>query len=107
MREQDVARSKQVCIYVVEALLIAIYLGNDLILVDIRKLSRSRPVSSGIAGPCPAEPLQLVHTQLGPISAGLYQLRACESPPKRGLLATLPLCVRLRPSIAITVCVLT
>jgi hypothetical protein len=37
----DVARSKQVCIYVVEALLIAIYLENDLILVDIRKLSRS------------------------------------------------------------------
>jgi hypothetical protein len=40
-RTQKVARSKQVCIYVVEALLIAIYLGNDLILVDIRKLSRS------------------------------------------------------------------
>jgi hypothetical protein len=38
---RNVARSKQVCIYVVEALLIAIYLGNDLILVDIRKPSRS------------------------------------------------------------------
>jgi hypothetical protein len=36
------------------------------------------PVSSDIAGPCPAEPFQLVPTQL----------RACESPPKRGLLAT-------------------
>src|SRR5579862_6734361 len=46
------------------------------------------PVSSDIAGPCPAEPFQLVPTQLGLISAGLYQLRARESPPKRGLLAT-------------------
>ncbi len=46
------------------------------------------PVSPDIAGPCPAEPFQLVPTQLGLISAGLYQLRACESPPKRGLLAT-------------------
>src|SRR5947209_10016980 len=46
------------------------------------------PVSSDIAGPCPAEPFQLVPTQLGPISAGLYLLRVCESPPKRGLLAT-------------------
>src|SRR5436309_15757515 len=46
------------------------------------------PVSSDIAGPCPAELFQLVPTQLGPISAGLYLLRVCESPPKRGLLAT-------------------
>ena len=37
-----VARSRQVCIYVVEALLIAIYLGNDLILIDIRKPSAER-----------------------------------------------------------------
>ena len=37
-----VARSRQVCIYVVEALLIAIYLGNGLILVDIRKPSAER-----------------------------------------------------------------
>jgi hypothetical protein len=35
-----------------------------------------------IAGPCPAEPLQLV-----PASCGV---RACESPPKRGLYATRP-----------------
>jgi hypothetical protein len=34
------------------------------------------------------EPFQAVPTQLGLISAGLYQLRAYESPPKRGLLAT-------------------
>src|SRR5947209_12520197 len=46
------------------------------------------PVSPDIAGPCPAEPFQLVPTQLGLISAGIDQLRACESPPKRGLLAT-------------------
>src|SRR5947209_15288465 len=46
------------------------------------------PVSSDIAGPCPAEPFQLVPTQLGLISAGIDQLRACESPPKRSLLAT-------------------
>src|SRR5947199_7296502 len=45
------------------------------------------PVSPDIAGPCPAEPFQLVPTQLGLISAGIDQLRACESPPKRGLLA--------------------
>ena len=38
----SVARSRQVCIYVVEALLIAIYLGNDLILIDIRKPSAER-----------------------------------------------------------------
>src|SRR5437588_1731145 len=50
------------------------------------------PVSSDIAGPCPAEPFQLVPTQLGPISAGLYLLRVCESPPKRGLLATASRC---------------
>ena len=37
-----VARSRQVCIYVVEALLVAIYLGNDLILIDIRKPSAER-----------------------------------------------------------------
>src|SRR5947209_15400723 len=47
------------------------------------------PVSSDIAGPCPAEPFQLVPTQLGLISAGIDQLRACESQPKRGLLATI------------------
>src|SRR5436305_10769429 len=46
------------------------------------------PVSPDIAGPCPAEPFHLVPTQLGLISAGIDQLRACESPPKRGLLAT-------------------
>src|SRR5437588_11424146 len=46
------------------------------------------PVSPDIAGPCLAEPFQLVPTQLGLISAGIDQLRACESPPKRGLLAT-------------------
>ena len=39
---KGVARSRQVCIYVVEALLIAIYLGNGLILVDIRKPSAER-----------------------------------------------------------------
>jgi hypothetical protein len=32
-----VARSRQVCSYVVEALLVAIYLGRELILIDIRK----------------------------------------------------------------------
>jgi hypothetical protein len=43
-----VARSRQVCIYVVEALLIALfYLGNEVILVDIRTFSRV-PVSSDI-----------------------------------------------------------
>ena len=45
--EHFVARSRQVCIYVVEALLIAIYLGDDLILIDIRKPSAehlSRPI---------------------------------------------------------------
>jgi hypothetical protein len=75
---------------VVEALLIAIYLGNELILIDIRKPIFGRvPVSGNIAGPCPAEPFQLVPAQLGLSSAGLYQLKACESPPKRGLLATI------------------
>src|SRR5947209_16652488 len=54
------------------------------------------PVSPDIAGPCPAEPFQLVPTQLGLISAGIDQLRACESPPKRGLLAT-PTTLRYRP----------
>ena len=49
------------------------------------------PVSPDIAGPCPAESFQLVSTQLGLISAGLYQLKACESLPKRGLLATIGL----------------
>jgi hypothetical protein len=38
-----VARSKQACIYVVEALLIIwlFYMGNELILIDIRKSFRS------------------------------------------------------------------
>src|SRR5579871_812598 len=46
------------------------------------------PVSPDIAGPCPAEPFQLVPIQLCLISAGIHQLKACESPPIRGLLTT-------------------
>ena len=75
-------------IVVVEALLIAIYLGNELILTDIRKPFRSSACLMRLAGPCPAEPFQLVPAQLGLSSAGIYQPRACESPPKRGLFAT-------------------
>ena len=75
-------------IVVVEALLVAIYLGNELILIDIKKPFRSSACLVRLAGPCPAEPFQLVPAQLGLSSAGLYQLRACESPPKRGLFAT-------------------
>jgi hypothetical protein len=68
---------------VVEALLVIClsYLGGELILIDIRKSFRSSACLVRIAGPCPAEPFQLV-----PASCGV---RACESPPKRDLYATI------------------
>src|SRR5271170_3213580 len=67
---------------VVEALLIdyLFYLGDEQILIDVRKSCRTSACLVRIAGPCPAEPVQLVHTSCG--------VRACESQPKRGLLAT-------------------
>jgi hypothetical protein len=61
---------------VVEALLdcFLFYLGNELILIHIRKLCRSSACLVRIAGPCPAEPFQLVPAQLGLTPAGSYQL---------------------------------
>jgi hypothetical protein len=61
---------------VVEALLncYLFYLGNELILIHIRKLCRSSACLVRIAGPCPAEPFQLVPAQLGLTPAGSYQL---------------------------------
>src|SRR5271156_539369 len=50
------------------------YLGDEQILIDIRKPCRSRACLVRIAGPCPAEPFQLVPAQLGLSPAGLYQL---------------------------------
>jgi hypothetical protein len=63
-------------ILVVEALLILYStLGSELILIDIRNPVGQVPVSYEIAGPCQAEPLQLVPTLLGLSPAGPYQLR--------------------------------
>src|SRR5271155_3556691 len=50
------------------------YLGDEQILVDIRKSCRSSACLVRIAGPCPAEPVQLVPAQLGLSPAGSYQL---------------------------------
>jgi hypothetical protein len=65
---------------VVEALLIVylFYMGSELILyrhkkaLSVERLSRACLVQ--IAGPCPAEPFQLVPAQLGLAPAGSYQL---------------------------------
>src|SRR5271170_1332551 len=50
------------------------YLGNDQILIDIRKPCRTSACLVRIAGPCPAEPFQLVPARLGLSPAGPYQL---------------------------------
>ena len=50
------------------------YLGDEQILIDIRKPCRSSACLVRIAGPCPAEPFQLVPAQLGLSPAGPYQL---------------------------------
>src|SRR5271156_861369 len=71
----SVARSRQVCIYWLwKHCLIAIYLGNELGLIDIRKPFRSRTCLVRIADPCPAVPAQLVPARLGLSPAGSYQL---------------------------------
>src|SRR5271154_3152416 len=50
------------------------YLGDEQILIDIRKPCRTSACLVRIAGPCPAEPFQLVPAQLGLSPAGPYQL---------------------------------
>jgi hypothetical protein len=72
------------------------YLGSELILIDIRNLVGRVPVSYDIAGPCSAEPLQLVPTQLSLSLAGPYQLRctslriATETRPVRNTMGPFP-----------------
>src|SRR5271156_4992202 len=77
------------------------YLGDEQILIHIRKPCRTSACLVRIAGPCPAVPFQLVPVQLCLSSWFLsswvsFQLahascgvRTCESPPKRGLHATM------------------
>src|SRR5271154_215518 len=50
------------------------YLGDEQILIDIRKPCRTSACLVRIAGPCPAEPVQLVPAQLGLSPAGPYQV---------------------------------
>src|ERR1700740_618901 len=71
-----VARSRQVCIYWLwkHCLLLSILLGNEQILIHIRKPCRSSACLVRIAGPCPAVPVQLAPAQLGLSPAGPYQL---------------------------------
>src|SRR5271170_8519610 len=51
------------------------YLGSKLILADISNPVGRVSISYDIAGPCPAEPLQLVPAQLSLSPAGPYQMR--------------------------------
>src|SRR6201997_582722 len=71
----NVARSRQVCIYWLwkHCLLLSILLGNEQILIHIRKPCRSSACLVRIADPCPAVPVQLVPAQLGLSPAGPYQ----------------------------------
>src|SRR5271155_2054350 len=76
------------------------YLGDEQILIHIRKPCRTSACLVRIAGPCPAVPFQLVPVQLCLSSWFLSSwvslqlahascgVRTCESPPKRGLHAT-------------------
>src|ERR1700722_11575979 len=50
------------------------YLGDELILIHIRNPFRSSAGLVRIAGPCPAEPFQLVPAHLGLSPAGSFQL---------------------------------
>src|ERR1700722_20099618 len=50
------------------------YLGDELILIHIRNPFRSSASLVRIAGPCPAEPFQLVPAHLGLSPAGSFQL---------------------------------
>src|ERR1700722_17607676 len=51
------------------------YLGNEQILIDIGKPCRTSACLVRIAGPCPAEPFQLVPAHLGLSPARPYQLK--------------------------------
>src|ERR1700722_20824522 len=73
---RTVARSRQVYMnwWWKHCLLHLFYLGSELILMDNRKSFRSSACLMRIAGPCPAEPFQLVPARLGLSPAGPYQL---------------------------------
>jgi hypothetical protein len=88
------------------------YLRDEQILIDIRKSCRSSACLVRIAGPCPAEPVQLVPAQLGLSPAGPYQLWCTslrittDTRPVRNTLCTQQMCFvsSAKPAIDILHC---
>jgi hypothetical protein len=85
-----VARSRQVYMkwWWKHCLLLFILPGQRADTYRHRKSFRSSACLVRIAGPRPAEPFQLVPVSLQLVHTS-YGVRACKSPPKRGLYATL------------------